>query len=318
VAEPTFLQTGNFLMQVATGQLTRRQFEALLADVSNWDRWGATDQLGTLNLITQSKRKAAASLVKEGVSVSLSRNVIKVEADDSPPFEHRMVETGANGNISSSDIYSVRYHGFTVTHLDALCHVFYGGKMYNGFSQKEVTEDGAATLSVIEAKEGIFTRGILIDVARFSGQAYLPGGHAIYPDDLDRCEEESGIRVDAGDALFIRTGRWARRAKEGPWPILRGSAGLHASSVRWLRKRDIAILGSDLAADLMPSGVENVLLPVHAATIVGMGAPILDNCDLEQLSSVAHGFGRYEFLLTASPLAVEGGTGSPLNPVATF
>ena len=305
-------------MRAATEQLTKRQFEALLADVSNWGRWGKSDQLGTLNLITQSKRKTAASLVKEGVSVSLSRNAIKVKSDDSPPFEHRMVETGANGNISSSDVYSVRYHGFTVTHLDALCHVFYGGKMYNGFSQREVTSNGAAKLSVIEAKDGIFTRGLLMDFPRLARRAYLPGKQAIYADDLDRCEEKSRIRVGPGDAVFIRTGRWARRASEGPWPILKDSAGLHVSCVRWLRQRDISILGSDLASDLMPSGVEGVLLPVHAATIVGMGAPILDNCDLERLSSKAHGLGRYEFLLTASPLAVEGGTGSPLNPVATF
>ena len=305
-------------MRAATEQLTKRQFEALLADVSNWARWGKSDQLGTLNLITQRKRKAAAGLVKEGVSVSLSRNVIKVESDDSPPFEHRMVETGANGNISSSDIYSVRYHGFTVTHLDALCHVFYAVKMYNGFSQREVTGRGAAKLSVIEAKDGIFTRGVLMDFPRLAGRAYLPGTYAIYADDLDRCEQKSGVRVGSGDAVFIRTGRWARRASEGPWPILKDSAGLHVSCVRWLRHRDVSILGSDLASDLMPSHVDGVLLPVHAATIVGMGAPIVDNCDLERLSSTAHGLGRYEFLLTASPLAVEGGTGSPLNPVATF
>jgi len=306
------------MMHAATEQLTTRQFEALLADVSNWARWGKSDQLGALNLITQDKRKAAASLVKEGVSLSLSRNVIKVQSDDSPPFEHRMVETGANGNMSSSDVYSVRYHGFTVTHLDALCHVFYDGKMFNGFSQHEVTEVGAGKLSVIEAKDGIFTRGVLMDFPRLVGRAYLPGTQAIYADDLERCEEKSGIHVGPGDAVFIRTGRWARRASEGPWPILKDSAGLHVSCVPWLRKRDVSILGSDLASDLMPSRVEGVLLPVHAATIVGMGAPILDNCDLERLSSVAHWLGRYEFLLTASPLAVEGGTGSPVNPVATF
>lgn len=305
-------------MPVATEELTKQQFETLLADVSNWGRWGKTDELGTLNLITPAKRKAAASLVNEGISLSLSRNVIKVESDDSPPFEHRMVETGATGNISSSDVYSVRYHGFTVTHLDALCHVFYDGQMYNGFSQWEVTAEGAGKLSVIEARDGIFTRGVLLDLPRIAGRAFLPGSQAIYPADLERCEETAGVRVKPGDAILIRTGRWARRAIEGPWTILECSAGLHVSCVPWLKKRDIAILASDLAADVMPSGVAGVLLPVHAATIVGMGAPILDNCDLERLSSVAHTLGRYEFLLTASPLAVEGGTGSPLNPVATF
>jgi kynurenine formamidase len=157
-----------------------------------------------------------------------------------------------------------------------------------------------------------------MDVPRLLNQAYLPGTQAIYSDHLERCEESAGVRIQAGDAVFIRTGRWARRGIEGPWPIMQQSAGLHVSCVPWLKNRDIAILASDLAADLMPSSVEGVLLPVHAGVIVGMGAPILDNCDLERLSSVASELRRYEFLVTASPLAVEGGTGSPLNPVATF
>jgi kynurenine formamidase len=305
-------------MRTGVEQLTRQHFERLLEDVSNWGRWGREDQLGTLNLITPGKRKSAATLVEEGICVSLSRDVVKVASDDSPPFEHRMLETGENGNNSSSDLYAVQYHGFTITHLDALCHVFYGGRMYNGFCQREVSAQGAQKLSVIEMKDGIFTRGVLMDIPSLQNSPYLPGHRAIYPVDLERCEERAGIRIEPGDAVFVRTGRWARRAAEGPWPIMQDSAGLHVSCVPWLKKRDISILASDLAADVMPSGVADVVLPVHAAAIVGAGTPIIDNCDLEQLSSVVSSLGRYDFLLTTSPLAVRGGTGSPLNPVATF
>src|SRR5581483_1903179 len=120
------------------------------------------------------KRKEAAALVKSGLSISLSRNAIKNKIGVSEPFEHRMVETGYTpGAVSSADVYSVQYHGYTQTHLDALCHVFYQGQMYNGFSQHWVTDSGAAKLSVINVKDGIFTRGVLIDLPRRRGIPYL-------------------------------------------------------------------------------------------------------------------------------------------------
>ena len=117
---------------------------------------------------------------------------------------------------------------------------------------------------------------------------------------------------------MIRTGRWARLKAEGSWDIMKGSAGLHASCLPWLKERDVAIVGSDLALDVMPSRVEGVLLPVHMVLIVGMGTPILDVLDLEAVSEASNSRKRWEFLLTVSPLAVGGGTGSPLNPIATF
>src|SRR5262245_59269426 len=121
----------------------KQDVDEMVQSLSNWGRWGKDDQLGALNLITAEKRIEAANLVKEGVSVSLARNVIKVKAFNSQPFEHRMVETGqAPGKLSCGDLYSVQYHGFTVTHLDALCHVFYGDQMYNGFSKQEVSDKG--------------------------------------------------------------------------------------------------------------------------------------------------------------------------------
>jgi kynurenine formamidase len=233
-----------------------------------------------------------------------------------------MIETGMMPEKkSAADIYSVQYHGFSVTHLDALCHVFYSDKMYNGFSKKEVTDKGAGKLSVINIKNGIFTRGVLMDLPRLFGVEYLKGRRAIYPEDLDAWEKKAGIKVQSGDVILIRTGRWARYKAEGEWDALKDSSGLDASCTPWLKKRDIAVLGSDLASDVMPSGVEGTepdFLPVHLITIVAMGAPILDNCDLEALSEAAAARGRWTFLLTVGPLAVEGGTGSPVNPIATF
>jgi len=160
-----------------------------------------------------------------------------------------------------------------------------------------------------------------MDLPRLFGVEYLKGRRAIYPEDLDAWEKKAGINVQSGDVILIRTGRWARYKAEGEWDALKDSSGLDASCTPWLKKRDIAVLGSDLASDVMPSGVEGTepdFLPVHLITIVAMGAPILDNCDLEALSEAAAARGRWTFLLTVGPLAVEGGTGSPVNPIATF
>lgn len=315
-----FAATTNEPRAQAKPRLTKADIDRMMTELSNWGRWGKEDQLGAINLITPDKRRKAASLVKEGASVSLARDVEKERAiDNTRPFEHVMNLAGVNNTGPFSlDTYSVNYHGYAHTHLDALCHMFYQGKMYNGFSQEEVTQKGATRLSILNLKQGIFTRGILMDMARLKGVAYLEPGTPIYPEDLDAWEKKAGVKVGSGDVVFIRTGRWARRAAVGPWNVATDAAGLHASCARWLKQRDVAIIGSDAASDVVPSGVEGVALPIHQLVLVAMGVHIFDNCDLEALGEAAAKRNRWEFLLTASPLAVAGGTGSPLNPIATF
>jgi kynurenine formamidase len=304
----------------AKKKLTKADFEAMMTSLSNWGRWGKEDQLGALNLITPQKRRQAAALVRDGVTFSLAHDVLKEEADGSPAFVHKMVMLPEEGKESTAaaDEYAVRYHGFTHTHLDALCHLAYRGKLYNGFSQKEVTAQGSRKLSVLQVKDGIFTRCIFFDFPCLFGDRYLQGGKPIYPEDLEAWEKKAGVKVEAGDCVLIRTGRWARRAVEGAIDMKKGAAGLHASCMPWLKQRDIALLGSDLATDVMPSRVEGVELPVHWLAVVAMGTPILDNCDLERLSETAAERKRWAFLLVVAPLAVEGGTGSPVNPLAVY
>ena len=302
-------------------RMSKADVERLFKEVSNWGRWGKDDQLGTLNLITSEKRKQAALLVKEGFSVSLARIVEKKEAADNPsPFVQTMLKTGNEpGNQWAMDNYSVSYHGFAHTHIDALCHLIYQGKMYNGFSVKEINKSGTKKLSIHNLKHGIFTRGILIDIPKLRGVAYLEPADPIYPEELVAWENRAGIKVSSGDVVFFRTGRWARRAEKGPWSANdEGAAGLHASCAKWIRERDVAMVGSDAAMDVIPSGVPGVSHPIHLLTLNAMGVHIFDNCDLEALSRSCTKMKRWEFLITASPIAVEGGTGSPLNPIATF
>lgn len=302
-------------------KMTEKDVDRLVKELSNWGRWGKDDQLGALNLITPNKRLAAAKLVSKGISVSLARNVETVKALDNPdPFMHKMLRIGRGVEGQwAVDNYSVSYHGYAHTHMDALCHLFYKGKMYNGFTKEEVGPIGAEKLNILNVKGGIFTRGILIDIPLLKGVQFLEPGTAIYPEDLDAWEEFANVKVSSGDVVFIRTGRWRRREKVGPWSVQTdGAAGLHASCAKWLKQRDIAMLGSDGASDVIPSQVEGVSHPIHVLTLHAMGVHIFDNCDLQELSNVAQKMKRWHFLLTASPIPVKGGTGSPLNPIATY
>jgi kynurenine formamidase len=298
---------------------TRADVDRWMTELSNWGRWGKQDQVGTVNLITPEKRREAAALVKDGNSVSLAHNAVTEKTADNPsPFFHKMLSTGAHPDGQFVlDEYRVSYHGYAHTHMDALCHMAWHGKMYNGFPQTEVTEQGAKELAVTGYKSGIFTRGVLIDIPRLKNVPYLEPGTAIYPEELDAWESKTGIKVSSGDVVFIRTGRWARRAAKGPWDPAR-IAGLYASTAKWLKQRDVAMVGSDAATDVMPSGVSGVIQPMHQLLLIAMGTPIFDNCDLELLAEAAARRSRWTFLLTAAPIPVPGGTGSPLNPIATF
>lgn len=300
-------------------KLTRGDIDAMMKDLSNWGRWGKDDQLGALNLITPAKRKQAAALVKDGVTVSLAHPAVTERRDGSAPFVLKMTVLPKEGDdiTGAVDEFSVPYHGFTQTHLDALCHLIYKGRMYNGFSQKEVTARGAGKLAVARMRDGIFTRCVLMDFPRLFDVRFLKGGHALYPKDLEAWEKKAGVRVEPGDCVLVRTGSSSRR-QAGPWEIMKNSAGLHASCLPWLKQRDVALVGSDLALDVMPSGVEDFPLPVHWVCGVALGTPILDNCDLEKVSEQANARKRWAFLLTVGPLVVEGGTGSPVNPLAVF
>jgi kynurenine formamidase len=234
--------------------------------------------------------------------------------DNANPYEITM-------NGIGTDRIAVNYHGIAHTHLDSLAHINFNGVFYNGYTPDPATvaKERHAKNSIHNVKNGIFTRGVLIDIPRLKGVPYLEPGTPIYVEDLEAWEKKAGVRVGPGDALFVRTGVWARRKAEGPW--LRGrapggkSAGLDPSVIPWLKQRDIAILGSDHPQYVSPS---NLPAAVHDFALVYLGIHLFDNCDLEALADAAAAKKRWDFLLTAAPLPIPGGTGSPANPIATF
>jgi kynurenine formamidase len=301
-------------------EMSRSEFDQLMQEVSNWGRWGEDDQLGTLNLITPAKRRDAASLVKDGVTVSLALNLNKQkDAHNTFPFEHQVYTGEFGGHQVAIDSYSVSYHGFAHSHMDGLQHFAHNGMLYNGMPYENLEADGTERLGIQNVGlNGIFTRGVLIDMPRFLGVDYLPAGSAIGAADLEAWEKASGVTIASGDVLLIRTGRWVQVAEQGQWILPEKAAGSHASLAVWLKARDVAVIGCDGVSDVIPSGVEGLVNPLHELVLVGLGMPILDNLDLEALAAAADERGRSTFLFVGAPLRVSGGTGSPLNPLAVF
>jgi kynurenine formamidase len=290
------------------------EFDQLFHQLKNWGRWGKDDQLGAANLVTDAKRKQAAALVKSGIAVSLSHDYLTEKAPDNPnPFEHVM-----NPGFST-DTYRVRYHGASHSHLDALCHYQYQDKTYNGYAKADVnTEKGCMQLGIENLKGGIVTRGILLDIPRLKGVTYLEPGTPVFVEDIEAWEKQAGVKVSPGDAIFLYTGRWARREKIGPWEVQTIAAGYHASVATWIKARGVSFVGSDSVTDVRPNLVEGIRDPFHTLMIPALGIAVFDNQDLEALARTAAQLRRWEFMLTTAPLAVVHGTGSPGNVIALF
>jgi kynurenine formamidase len=293
------------------------EIERFHDSLSNWGRFGKNDQLGTLNLITDQKRVEASDLIRKGRSVSCSRPLpTRPDLDNPSPVQHHMIGTASEG--WGGDYFGMAPHGFATSHIDALCHIFHKSKIYNGYSIETVTAHGALELGIHELKDGIASRGVLLDIPRSRGVPYLEAGDPIFPEDLTSAEEDANLTVESGDVLFIRTGRWKLKEKQGTWNPNDRLAGLDASCLPWLHEKGVAALGSDGASDVIPSRVEGISLPIHTVAIVAMGLHLLDNLELEKLAEVCSTEARWEFFIAIAPLLLFRGTASPVNPIAIF
>ncbi|MBM4184842.1 MAG: cyclase family protein [Gemmatimonadetes bacterium] len=295
-------------------------------ELSNWGRWGPADQRGTLNLITPEKTAQAARLVREGLSVTLSHFVSEEEAMDSQTFsptEHWMTSVDPATGLPrfALDAISFSLHDGQLSHLDALCHyrTEVDGRfvIFNGYPQN-LDADGCKDLAIDRMAGGYVTRGVLIDMPLMKGVDWLEPSTPIFVSDLEEWERFSGVRVQPGDMLLVRTGRWAKREREGPWAYGQGGAGLHASVLPWLHERGVAVLVGDAVNDVQPSGVEGINRPIHQLTQVNLGLPIVDNGYLEDVAREAAARRRWEFMVSLQIPRIVGGTAAPFNAIATF
>ena len=293
----------------------------------NWGRWGDDDERGALNFIDAAKRRTAAAEIQLGETVSCARELpVHPSVENPRPALHMMTRGGDDcvipglGMESTADFVGVAFHGMATSHIDALCHVFVDGQMYNGFPASDVKSTGAVHGSIMAAKDGIVGRGVLLDVCRTTGVDYLEPGTAITVADLEAAEAAQGVTVGEGDILLVSTGRDTRRASTGPWhPFADGLAGLHPECIPWLHERCISVLGCDGVSDVLPGNhPDDWIMPIHQCAIVAMGVHLLDNLCLDRLAAACAQHEKWSFLFTVAPLRVEGGTGSPANPIAVL
>jgi hypothetical protein len=307
-------------------RVTLEDLAAWETELSNWGRWGPSDQRGTLNLITPEKTVAATRLVRDGVSVSLGHFVSEEVALDSQTFaptEHWMTridpETGEV--MFALDAMTFSLHDGQLAHMDALCHyrTERDGEyvIFNGYPQN-LDQDGCKDLAIDRMGPGYVTRGVLVDMPLLKGVDWLEPTTPIFVADLEAWEEFAGVTVEPGDVLLVRTGRWAKRAAEGGWDYAGGGAGLHASVLPWLAERGVAVLVGDAVNDVQPSGVEGIRRPVHQLTQVVIGLPLVDNGYLEDVAREAASRRRWAFMVSWQITQVPGGTAGPFNGLATF
>ena len=304
--------------------LSEAEFRVLYERVRRTSAWGPGDRLGTLNNISPSEVVAAASDVRDGRTVSLAAPIeTRAAADNPDPAVHQMTSSaddtdGASGLSFAMDRLAMNIHGNADSHIDALCHVFFDGKLYNGIAAGAVTVTGAAELSIDLAGQGIVGRGLLLDIPRVRGVPWLEPGDHVTADDLLAAESARFDRIEQGDLLFVRVGHRARRQALGPWDAAAARAGLHPAALELLAERRITVLGSDGNNDTAPSAVEGVDFPVHVLAINAMGLYLLDYLELDALAELCAAMHRSSFLCVVAPLRLRKGTGSPVNPIAIF
>jgi kynurenine formamidase len=293
---------------------TQAQAEAYFKHLNNWGRWGHDDQVGTVNLITPARQAAAQALVRTGRTVSLARDIVPQPALNyrvSYPMKRERADVVL-------DRFGLVYHGFTVTHIDALCHVAWDGELYNGRPFKtSLSAAGASWCPIDPLFGGITSRGVFLDVAAGRQEGYVTVGKPVTPHELDATAARAGIIVEPGDVVVVRGGQETFQRAHPDWvPRVSPHPGLHLSCIAWFREHDIAAIAWDMM-DERPSGYTGFGMGTHLAIPI-LGLALIDNAYPERLVAACAQEGRYEFLFTAMPLRLVGSTGAPAHPIAIF
>lgn len=303
-------------------------FEELLGRLSNWGRWGAEDERGTLNYITDDTRRRAAGLVRRGKTFSLA---IPIEHGAGPqrgggrinPL-HLMTATGCDPKSRVDLGMNTRYVDDVLvmmvqggTQWDALCHVFYADRLYNGFPASAVDSRGAHRGAIDKVHADFVSRGVLLDVARWQGVDCLPAGYAITTADLEATAAHEHVTVGEGDIVLIRTGQMSTIGDGGDWAVFHGKeAGLHWETAEWLDARRVAAVAADNSMVEATGQLRGVRVPFHMLALCNLGLHLGEFWDLEALAADCAADGVFEFLVSAAALPIVGGSGSPVNPLA--
>jgi kynurenine formamidase len=324
------------------------EFRRVSDDVRNWGRWGDDDELGTLNFITADKVTEAAALVKQGKVLSLGGDFTSGGPQGAFKFRqnpvHTMTVDGGDAetlvrygpdwlrNAVAGDVSAFfadnpfRFNDDMIvmplqaaTQWDALSHVYYEDKLYNGFPADSVTSFGAFHLGIEKVDtKGVTSRGVLLDVVAHRGcETFCEPGKPITPAELDDIAAEQGVRIGRGDIVVVHTGWWTRFLSTGDGA--EPGSGLDWTCASWLHDLEVAAVAADnlMVEDPDPAnGVDGTFLPMHMLCLRDMGLMLGEYWDLTTLAADCAADGVYEFQLVAPPLKVVGAVGAPVSPIA--
>lgn len=304
--------------------MTEDAFRSLHAELLRRAPTGAEHRHGALAHLTPERVVAAATAVRHGRTLSLAAPIETQPGPDDPqPAVYRLTaptgpETGTPGVHFALDRFAMNVHGDAHSHLDALCHVVFDGELHGGVPESRLAAGGARRITLDLVRDGIVGPGVLLDVPRLRGVAWLEPGDFVTAEELTAAEEAQGVRIGPGDLLLVRVGHRRRRRETGAWDAAHSRAGLHPACMRLLAERQVAVLGSDGNNDTAPSPVSGVPFPVHVLALHALGMHLMDYLDLDELADACAELGRWRFLCTVAPLRLPGATGSPVNPIAVL
>ena len=317
--------------QVRNNQITIKEIQATAERVKNWERWGPDDEIGTLNNISPGDIVNAARLIRRGKVFSLGLN-----------FDNRGPQTGLWGNrfnpihtmlTSGVDAIAGRQESIGIcyaddmvtmplqcgTQWDALGHIFFGDKMWNGYDAKLVDSSGAQKNGIEKTRDKMVGRGVLLDVARFKGVESLEDGYGIGTEELEDCAKTQGVEVRRGDFVIFRTGQMERCLKAGVWGGYAGgdAPGLRFETADWIRRTDIAAICADTwGCEVRPNESNEASQPWHWVVIPMIGITMGEIFYLKDLAEDCAEDHVYEFFFCGPPLPITGAVGSPINPIA--
>jgi kynurenine formamidase len=300
----------------------------LAARVSNWGRWGADDQRGTLNLID-------ASAVRRGIAAARAGRVFSLAIPfdaDGPQWDNKNMPHRTNPALHTHTVnasftgdprdFTTSDDSFTMgsqaaTHWDALAHAGYDGLLYNGVADSAVTTEGGATRLGIEQFGPVVTRALLFDIAALHGVDYFDDSYAITGDDLDRCTTRAGLSVASGDMLLVRTGQMHYLRAGDKKRYSAPAPGLSTQSIEWLRDYDISAVATDtMTFEVYPPEQRGVFMPVHMIHLRDIGLVQGQNWHLDDLAADCARDNQYDMLLVATPLPLTHAVGAPVAPTA--
>jgi kynurenine formamidase len=323
-------------------------FRRMADDVRNWGRWGDDDEIGTLNFITAENVAASAGCVKKGKVISLGGDFGSAGPQGAFQFRqnpvHVMTVDGGDANtlgkyapqwlrnsvaqeLSSFFVDNIfRFNDDMIvmplqaaTQWDALSHVYYEDKLYNGFPADSVTSFGAVHCGIDKVDvKGIASRGVLLDVVAHRGEeVFCRPGNPITPAELDEIAAKQGVTIGRGDIVVVHTGWWTRFLSAGDGA--EAGSGLDWTCASWLHDHEVAAVAADnlMVEDPDPAnGVDGTFLPMHMLCLRDMGLMLGEYWDLTGLAADCAEDGVYEFQLIAPPLKVVGAVGAPVSPIA--